>query len=66
MPTNDPPYNARTAVGSLRKSDPSRPTTELALTGSAAAVDCSKGALARSLGQKVVLSFNGYWGKRSE
>ena len=29
-------------------------------------VDCSKGALAVSLGQKVVLSFNGYWGKRSE
>jgi hypothetical protein len=28
--------------------------------------DCSKGALAVSLGQKVVLSFNGYWGKRSE
>jgi hypothetical protein len=37
MPTNDPPYNARTAVGSLRKSDPSRPTTELARTGSVAA-----------------------------
>ncbi len=30
------------------------------------AVDCSKGAIAMSLGQKVVLSFNGYWGKRSE
>jgi len=30
------------------------------------AVDCSKGAIAVSLGQKVVLSFNGYWGKRSE
>jgi hypothetical protein len=29
-------------------------------------VDCSKGALAISVGQKVVLSFNGYWGKRSE
>jgi hypothetical protein len=29
-------------------------------------VDCSKGAIAVSLGQKVVLSFNGYWGKRSE
>jgi hypothetical protein len=29
-------------------------------------VDCSKGAIAMSLGQKVVLSFNGYWGKRSE
>jgi hypothetical protein len=29
-------------------------------------VDCSKGALAISLVQKVVLSFNGYWGKRSE
>jgi hypothetical protein len=29
-------------------------------------VDCSKGAVAWSLGQKVVLSFNGYWGKRSE
>jgi len=29
------------------------------------AVDCSKGAVAWSLGQKVVLSFNGYWGKRS-
>ncbi len=28
-------------------------------------VDCSKGAVAVSLGQKVVLSFNGYWGKRS-
>jgi hypothetical protein len=26
-------------------------------------VDCSKGALAQSLGQKVVLSFNGYWEK---
>ena len=31
-----------------------------------ATVDCSKGAIAVSLGQKVVLSFNGYWGKRSE
>jgi hypothetical protein len=30
------------------------------------AVDCSKGAIAVSLVQKVVLSFNGYWGKRSE
>jgi len=30
------------------------------------AVDCSKGSLAMSLGQKVVLSLNGYWGKRSE
>ncbi len=29
-------------------------------------VDCSIGALAWSLGQKVVLSFNGYWGKRAE
>ncbi len=29
-------------------------------------VDCSIGALAWSLGQKVVLSFNGYCGKRSE
>ena len=29
-------------------------------------VDCSKGAVAWSLEQKVVLSFNGYWGKRSE
>jgi hypothetical protein len=29
-------------------------------------VDCSKGALAWSLGQNDVLSFNGYWGKRSE
>ena len=29
-------------------------------------VDCSKGTIAVSLGQKVVLSFNGYWGKRSE
>ena len=29
-------------------------------------VDCSKGALAVSLGQHVVLSFNGYWEKRSE
>ena len=29
-------------------------------------VDCFIGALAWSLGQKVVLSFNGYWGKRSE
>jgi hypothetical protein len=29
-------------------------------------VDCSIGALAWSVGQKVVLSFNGYWGKRSE
>ena len=29
-------------------------------------VDCSIGTLAWSLGQKVVLSFNGYWGKRSE
>jgi len=28
--------------------------------------DCSKGAVAWSLGQKVVLCFNGYWGKRSE
>ena len=27
------------------------------------AVDCFKGALAWSLGQKVVLSFNGYWEK---
>jgi hypothetical protein len=29
-------------------------------------VDCSKGTIAMSVGQKVVLSFNGYWGKRSE
>jgi hypothetical protein len=29
-------------------------------------VDCSKGTIAESLGQKVVLSFIGYWGKRSE
>ncbi len=29
-------------------------------------VDCFKGSLAASLGQKVVLSFNGYWAKRSE
>ncbi len=29
-------------------------------------VDCSKGAIAVSSVQKVVLSFNGYWGKRSE
>jgi hypothetical protein len=29
-------------------------------------VDCSKGALAISVVQKVVLSFNGCWGKRSE
>jgi len=29
-------------------------------------VDCCKGSLAVSLGQKAVLSFNGYWGKRSE
>ncbi len=29
-------------------------------------VDCSKDALAISVVQKVVLSFNGYWGKRSE
>ncbi len=26
-------------------------------------VDCSKSAVAESLGQKVVLSFNGYWEK---
>ena len=31
-----------------------------------AAVDCSKGALGWSLGQKVVLSFNGYWGKKGQ
>ncbi len=29
-------------------------------------VDFSKDALAVSLGQKVVLIFNGYWGKKSE
>ncbi len=29
-------------------------------------IDCSKGTVAWSLGQKDVLSFNGYWGKRSE
>ena len=37
MPTNDPPYTANTAVGSFRNNEPTRPTTELARTGSAAA-----------------------------
>jgi hypothetical protein len=36
------------------------------LLSSLRTVDCSKGAIAVSLVQKVVLSFNGYWGKRSE
>jgi len=42
------------------------PTAIRRLITSHVAVDCSKGAIAVSLGQKVVLSFNGYWGKRSE
>mmetsp|Transcript_6244 Transcript_6244/g.14140 ORF Transcript_6244/g.14140 Transcript_6244/m.14140 type:complete len:85 (-) Transcript_6244:1016-1270(-) len=37
IPTNEPPYNAKTAVGSLRNNDPTKPTTELARTGSATA-----------------------------
>mmetsp|Transcript_5986 Transcript_5986/g.14994 ORF Transcript_5986/g.14994 Transcript_5986/m.14994 type:complete len:85 (-) Transcript_5986:108-362(-) len=37
MPTNDPPYSAKTDVGSEMNNDPNKPITELARTGSAAA-----------------------------
>ena len=36
IPTNDPPYNAKIAIGSFKNNAPKRPTTELLLTGSAA------------------------------
>mmetsp|Transcript_25640 Transcript_25640/g.51802 ORF Transcript_25640/g.51802 Transcript_25640/m.51802 type:complete len:90 (-) Transcript_25640:563-832(-) len=36
IPTKDPPYNAKTDVGSFTNKAPNNPTTELARTGSAA------------------------------